>query len=87
MTFRRISRGKGGTRDGRVLSRLSPANKIAFLPTPDRGFGRIRAPHDLVGAAAICRRQNDLSTPDDLARRISVGEQCLKLLTVSRAEV
>lgn len=29
ITFSRISRGSGGTRDGRVLSRLSPATPLS----------------------------------------------------------
>jgi hypothetical protein len=89
ITYRRVSRGNGGTRDGRVLSRPSPHAlvKIALLPAPDGRPGRIRASHDLVGAAAIRRRQHDLGPPSDLARRTSIGEQGLNLLTVSGAKV
>ena len=61
--------------------------KIARLPAPDGGLGRLCAPHDLVGATAICRRQHDLGSPSDFAGRISVGEQSLKLRTVSGAKV
>ena len=52
---------------------------------PDGYLGRICAPHDLTGATAICRCQHDLGAPDNLARRVSVGEQSFKLLAVSGA--
>jgi hypothetical protein len=61
--------------------------KIARLPAPDGGLGRFCAPHDLVGATAICRRQHDLGSPDNLARRVSVGEQSLKLPTVGGVQI
>jgi len=61
--------------------------KIALLPAPDGGPGRLGASCDVVGATAICRRPNDLGPPNDLARRIPVAQQGLKLLTVSGAKL
>jgi len=48
--------------------------------------GRLRAPHDLNGAAAVCRRQHDLGPPDELARSVAVGQKSLKLSTVGGAK-
>ena len=61
--------------------------KIALFPAPDGGLGCICAAHDLVGVTTVCRREDYLGSQGDLARRTSVGEQSLKLLTVSGAEV
>jgi len=42
---------------------------------------------DLKGAAAVCRRQHYLGTPDKLALGVAVGDQCLKFSTVGGAKV
>jgi hypothetical protein len=59
--------------------------KIVRLPAPDGGLERARALHVLVGGTAISRRQYDFGAPDNLARRVSVDEQSLKLRTVNEA--
>jgi len=61
--------------------------QVTRLPAPNGELGRLRAPHDLDVAAAVCRRQNDLGTPDKLARSVSVGEQNSKFSTVGGAKV
>lgn len=58
-----------------------------MLPAPDRGFRRLRAPHDLEGAMTIRRRQHDLGPPNKLTRRVAVGGQSFKLSTVGGAKV
>lgn len=57
------------------------------MPAPDRGFRRLRAPHDLEGAMTIRRRQHDLGPPDKLAHGVAVADQSLKLSTVGGAKV
>ena len=61
--------------------------EIPLLPAPDCGLRRLRTPHDLEGAMTIRRRQHDLGAPDELARRVAVGGQSLKLSTVGGAKV
>ena len=61
--------------------------KVTSLPAPDRRLRRVRAPHDLKGAATVRRRQNDLRPPRELARGVAVGHQCLKLQAVIGAKV
>jgi len=51
------------------------------------GLGHLRAPHDLDGAAAVCRRQHNLGPPDELARSVAVGDQSMKLSAVGGAKV
>ena len=62
-------------------------SEIPLLSTPDRRLGRARTPHDLEGAMTIRRRQYDRGAPDQLARRVAVGEQGLKLRSVGGAKV
>ena len=45
---------------------------IAFLPAPDARLRFSRAPHDLIGAAAISRRQHDPRPPDSFARAVAI---------------
>lgn len=90
ITLSRVSRGSGGTRDGRVLSRLRPGYpfvKVALLPAPDGRLRRIRAPHDFEGPIAVRRRQHDFGSPDQLSRCVTDGDQGFKLCTVSGAQI
>ena len=61
--------------------------EIAFLPSPDGGLGCRCTSHNLVGAPAIRRRQDDLGTSYHLLRCVAVGEQRLKLRTVCGAKI
>lgn len=61
--------------------------KIAGLPTPHGGLGRLCALHNLVGAVAIGCSQDNLGPPDYLARRVSVSEQGLKPRSIGKAKV
>jgi len=79
-------------RDARRPRLVAPEAVHAFvqetrLPAPNGRLGRVRTPHDLDGATAICRRQHDLGAPDHLAGGVSVGEQCLKLRSVGGAQI
>ena len=57
------------------------------LPAPYHRFGLAGSPHDLGGAAGIGRRQNDLSAPNMLLRRVAVANNRLKLTTIVRRDV
>ena len=61
--------------------------QVPLLPAPDRGFGRVRAPHDLSRAVAIRRRQHDLRSPHELARGVPVCGQGRVFGPVSGARV
>jgi hypothetical protein len=81
ITFNRTSQGRGGTSEGRVLSRLSPARlrQDTAPASADRWLRPARPPHDLNGALTVRRRQHDLGPPGKLARRVAVAQQRLKL--------
>ena len=73
ITFNRTSLGSGGTREGRVLSRLSPRHafiEIPLLPPPDRRLRHARPPHDLNRPCIIGRRKDDACAPSEFARRV-----------------
>lgn len=57
------------------------------MPAPDRGFRRLRAPHDLEGAVTISRGQHDPGPPDQLAWCVSVAGQRIKLSAVSGTKI
>lgn len=61
--------------------------EIPLLPAPDRRLRHARLPHDLGGATPIGRGQHDLGPPDELARRVAVGDQGLQLGAVGGAKV
>lgn len=61
--------------------------EIPLLPSPDRGLRRICAAHDLEGAMAVGRRNNDLGPPDKPLRRVAVRDQGLKLCAVRGGKV
>ena len=44
----------------------------ALLPSPDNGFAGAATAHDLGRAAAVCRQQDDLGTPDMLLRAVPI---------------
>jgi len=55
--------GKRAMREGRVLSRVSPATPAsheALLPAPDRPLVFADRPHDGEGAGTFAGQQNDL---------------------------
>ena len=93
ITFRRVSLGSGGTHDGQVLSRFRPFTpSLRYLSCQRQTVGfdvfsrRMISPHDLEGAVTVRCRQHDLRPPDKLARGVVVGDQGLKLGTVSGAK-
>lgn len=61
--------------------------EIPLLPSPDRGLRRVCAAHDLEGAMAVGRRNNDLGPPDKPPRSVAVRDQGLELCAVSEAKV
>lgn len=61
--------------------------EITLLPAPDRGLGGLGAPHDLIGSAAVRRRQHDAGAPDDLAGGVAVRDQRFELCSIRRAKV
>ena len=63
-----------------ALQAVQALIEVSFLPAPDGGLRRMRAPHDLARAVTIRRLQNDLRPPDELARRVPVGDQGLEAL-------
>ena len=80
ITFSLVAIGSGGTREGRVLSRLSPFHalvEIPLLPTPDRRFRHVRPSHDLEGAMTVSHRQHATGPPDQFAWSVAVGDQGL----------
>ena len=65
----------GGMREGRVLSRRSPSTPSChepFLPAPDTGLRFAGSAHDLGGADAIGRQQDDVGAPNVLLRGVAV---------------
>jgi len=73
--------GNGGTREGRVLSRLRPAmpsSRYRYCQRQTVGFDVVGAPHDLEGAvpsavaSTISARQTSLRAVLRLVIRVSV---------------
>ncbi len=60
---------------------------VALLPAPHARLRFARAPHDLVGAAPIRRRQNDLGAPHHLRRRVAVSDQSRQPSAAGRAHI
>ena len=60
---------------------------IPLLPPPDRRLRHARPPHDLDGALTKRRRQHDICPPGELARRLAVAQQSLKLRAVGGAKL
>lgn len=61
--------------------------EIPLLPALDRRLRHARPSHDLEGAMAVRCRQHDLGSPDQLAWRVAVGDQGLKLRSLGGAKV
>lgn len=79
ITFSRTSLGRCGTREGRVLSRLSPGT-----PSPRyRSCQRQTVGFDM----PVRRHQHDAHAPRKLARRVAVAQQSLKLSAVVGAKL
>lgn len=60
---------------------------VALLPAPYAGLRLARAPHDLVGAAPIGRRQHDLSARHHFRRRVAAANQNRQTSPARRAHV
>jgi len=74
------------------LSRLVAREAIdalaheALLPTPHHRLGQRRAAHDLVGAAAVARRQDDLGALDVLLLGVAVPHDRLQPKPILRRD-
>ena len=75
---------RGGQRLLAGLSRLvarEPVDALAheaLLPAPHHRLGQLRAAHDLVGAAAVGRRQDDLGALDVLLFGVAIPDDGLQ---------
>ena len=59
----------------------------ALLPAPDARLRFAGAPHDLVGAGAIGRRQHDLGAPNGLARTVAILDDRFQPRPVRQAHI
>jgi hypothetical protein len=58
----------------------------ALLPAPHHRLGQLRAAHDLVGAAALARRQNDLGALDVLLLGVAIRDDGLQQKPILRRD-
>ena len=79
----------GGMRDGRVLSRQSPAAPSSRNRSCQRQITRLGLPgglHDLGCTMTHGRQKNDSCPPNVLLRAVAVGDHCPKLAAVGPAQ-
>ena len=84
-----LARQRRHPRGSRLVA-LEPRDtlvKIPCLPAPDGRLRGLRPPHDLKRAMAVRCGQHDLGPPDQLARRITIGDQCSQLGTVVGVQI
>jgi hypothetical protein len=84
-----VRASSGGMRDRRGLVAQQARDTIgheAFLPAPDGRLADTRITHDLGRAAAVCRQQHDLCSPDVLLRSVSVRHDRVQPDTVRGTE-
>ena len=74
-----VAAGKGGMREGRVLSRVSPNSLVheALLPAPDHGFALAHSASDGGRAFAVSGQNNDPRPPDVLPRAVAIPDDRL----------
>ena len=65
---------------------IDPFLGEAFLPAPDAGLGLARPTHDLDGAEAARRKQDDLGPPGMLLRGVAVADDRLQAAAIDGAQ-
>ena len=83
-TRRNIGFQRRNTRRPRLVAQQArdTIGHEALLPAPDRRLADTRIAHDLGRAAAVCRQQHDLRSPDVLLRSVSVGHDRVQVDTI-----
>ena len=66
---------------------FDPLRHEPCLPSPHHGLGFARTAHDLGGATAVGRSQNDVGTPHMLLRRAAIRDDCLKSMAVGPGDL
>jgi len=58
-----------------------------LLPAPQAGLALVCAPHDLVGAEAVCRQHHDLRSPHVFLRAVPVRHDRFKTSTIGGTHI